>query len=82
MVEYAYKNGKNTSTGYTFFGLNCGFHPRVSYKEDVDPRFKWKTTDQLATELYTLISMCRENLKAGQLETASWTILGRGEYSA
>ena len=66
MAELAYNNTKNTSTGYTPFELNCGFHPRVSYKEDVDPRSRSKTTDQLATGLQTLISMCRKNLQHAQ----------------
>ena len=66
MAEFAYNNAKNTSTGYTPFELNCGFHPRVSYKEDVDPRSRSKTADQLATELQTLMSVCRENLQHAQ----------------
>ena len=53
MTEFAYNNAKNASTGYTPFKLNCGFHPRVTYKEDVDPRSKSKTADKLATELHT-----------------------------
>ena len=63
MAEFAYNNAKNASTGYTPFELNCGFHPRVSYKEDVDPRSKSKTADQLTTELHNPISVCRENLQ-------------------
>ena len=66
MAEFAYNNAKNISTGYTSFELNCGFHPRVSYKEDVDPRSRSKTADQLATELQTLMSVCRENLQHAQ----------------
>ena len=66
MVEFAYNNAKNASTGYTFFELNCGFHPRISYKEDVDPCSRSKTVDQLANELQILMSMCRENLQLAQ----------------
>ena len=66
MAEFAYNNAKNTSTGYTPFELNCGFHPRVSYEEDVDPRSRSKTADQLAIELQTLISVCMENLQHTQ----------------
>ena len=61
MAEFAYNNTKNTSTGYTFFELNCGFYPRVFYKEDINPRCRSKTAGQLATELQTLISVCKEN---------------------
>ena len=66
MAEFAYNNAKNTSTGYIPFELNCGFHPRVSYKEDVNPHFKSKTAEQFATELLTLMSVCRENLQYAQ----------------
>ena len=66
MAEFVYNNAKNTSTGYTSFELNCGFHPRVSYKEDIDPGSKSKTADQLATELQTFMSVCRENLQHTQ----------------
>ena len=38
MVEFTYNNAKNTSTGHTLFELNYGYHPRMSYEEDVDPR--------------------------------------------
>ena len=38
MAEFAYNNAKNASTGHTPFELNCGFHPRMLYEEDVDPR--------------------------------------------
>ena len=63
LVEFAYHNAKNASTGYILFELNCGFHPRISYKKDVDLCFKSKTADQLTTELHTLISVYRENLQ-------------------
>ena len=38
MAEFAYNNTKNASTGHMFFELNCGYHPQMSYEEDVDPR--------------------------------------------
>ena len=63
MAKFASNNAKNASTGHTPFELNCGFHPRVAYVEDVDPRSRSKTADQLATELQTLMSVCRENLQ-------------------
>ena len=66
MAKFAYNNAKNVCTGYTPFELNGDFHPRVSYQEDVNPRSKSKTTDQLGTELDTLMSMCRENLQHAQ----------------
>ena len=38
MVEFTYNNAKNASTGYMPFKLNCGYHPRMSYEEDVNLR--------------------------------------------
>ena len=38
MAEFVYNNTKNTSTGHTPSELNCGFYPRMSYKENVNPR--------------------------------------------
>ena len=40
MMEFAYNNAKNASTGHISFKFNCGYHPRVFYKEDLDPRSK------------------------------------------
>ena len=37
MAEFVYDNAKNASTGHMPFELNCGYHPRISYKEEVDP---------------------------------------------
>ena len=63
MAEFAYNNAKNTSTSYTSFKLNCGFHLRVSYKKDVNPHSKLKTIDQLATKLKTFKCLYKENLQ-------------------
>ncbi len=38
MAKFAYNNTKNASTGHTPFELNCSYHPRVSYKKDINPR--------------------------------------------
>ena len=66
MAEFAYNNAKNASSGHTPFKLNCGYHPRMSYKEDVDPRSKSKSADELSTELRELMIVCRENLHHAQ----------------
>ncbi len=63
MAEFAYNNVKNASIDHMPFELNCGFHPRVSYKEDVDPRSQSKSADELATELRELMAVCIENLQ-------------------
>ncbi len=66
MAEFAYNNAKNASIGHTLFELNCGFHPRASYEEDVDPRSKSKASDELAIELRELTTIRRENLQHAQ----------------
>ena len=58
MAEFAYNNAKNTSTGHTPFELNYGYHSRVSFEEDVDPRSKSRSADKLAGELRELIEVC------------------------
>ena len=62
MAEFAYNNAKNASTGHTPFELNCGYHPRMLYKEEVDPCSKSKSADKLSAELRELMFVCRENL--------------------
>ena len=58
MAKFAYNNAKNASTGHTFFKLNCGFHPRVFFEDDIDPCSKSCSTDELAKELRELIDIC------------------------
>ena len=66
MAEFAYNNAKNASTGHTPFEFNCGYHSRMSYKEDVGPRFQSKLADKLLAELRELIIVCQENLHHAQ----------------
>ena len=51
IAEFAYNNTKNASTGHIPFELNCGYHPRVSYEKDLNPRSKSKTVEELSSEL-------------------------------
>ena len=51
IAKFAYKNTKNTSTSHTSFKLNCDYNPRVSYKKDINPRFKSKSANELSIEL-------------------------------
>ncbi len=62
MAEFAYNNAKNANTGHIPFKLNCGFHPRAFYTEDVDLRSQSKSVDELVTEFRELIAVCRVNL--------------------
>ena len=58
MAEFAYNNAKNASAGHTLFELNYGYHPRVSFKEDVNPRSKSRSANKLVEELKKLMEVC------------------------
>ena len=62
IAEFAYNNAKNASTSHTPFELNCGYHPRVSFKEDIDSRSRSCSANELAEELKELIEVCCQNL--------------------
>ncbi len=62
MAEFAYNNAKNATTGHTPLQLNCGYHPRVSFEEDIDPYSKSHSANKLAEELKELIEVCCQNL--------------------
>ena len=66
MAEFADNNARNASTGHTPFELNCGYHPRTLYEEDVEPRSQSKSADELSAELRELMIVCRENLHHAQ----------------
>ena len=62
MAEFAYNNAKNTSTGHIPFELNCGYHLKVSFEEDVDSRLRSCFVNKLAEKLKKLIEICCQNL--------------------
>ncbi len=62
MAEFTYNNAKNASTDHTLFQLNCGYHPRVSFEEDVDPRSRSHSANELTKELRELMEVCCQNL--------------------
>ena len=62
MAEFAYNNTKNASTNHTLFELNCSFHPRVSFKDNVDPCFRSCSADKLTKELKELMDIYQQNL--------------------
>ena len=66
IAEFAYNNAKNASTGYTSFELNCGYHPYVSYEQDLDLHSKLRTVEELSFELQKLITVCQQNLHHAQ----------------
>ena len=66
MAELAYNNARNASTGHIPFELNCGYHPRMSYEEDVDPCSQSKSADELSAELRELMIVYQKNLHHAQ----------------
>ena len=66
MAEFTYNDTQNVNPGDTPFELNCGFHPRVFCKEDVDSRSRSKAVDELATKPRKLTTVCRQDLQHGQ----------------
>ena len=63
MAKFAYNNAKNLSIGHIPFELNCGYHPLVCFKKDIDPHSWSKSIDKLLAELQDLMIVCRENLQ-------------------
>ena len=59
MAKFAYNNVKNVSTGFSPFKLNCSYHLRILYEEEVDSRFKSKLADELSAELGELMIVCQ-----------------------
>ena len=51
IAEFAYNNAKNTSTSYTLFELNCGYHSYISYKKDLNLCSKLKSAEKLSSKL-------------------------------
>ena len=66
MAEFAYNNAKNASTGHTPFERNCGFYPRVSFKEDVAPCFRSCSANELVKELRKRMDIYQQNLLHAQ----------------
>ncbi len=66
MAEFAYNNAKNASTGHIPFELNCGYHARVSFEDDVDLRSRSRSANELAEELRELMEVCSQNLLYAQ----------------
>ncbi len=62
MARFTYNNVKNTSTSYIPFKLNCGYHPRISFKEDVNPYLRSRSANKLVEELRKLMEICCQNL--------------------
>ena len=66
MTKFAYNNTKNASIDHMLFELNCGYHPQMSYKEDINPCSQSKLADELSAELRELMIVYRKNLYHAQ----------------
>ena len=66
MGEFAYNNAKNASTSYSMFKLNCNYHLKISFKEDVHLHSKSCSANDLARELKKLIKVCCQNFLYAQ----------------
>ena len=62
LAEFAYNNAKNASTGHTSFELNYDYHPRVFFKQDIDPCKRSRSANELAEELRELMEVCCSTL--------------------
>ncbi len=62
MAEFTYNYAKYTNTSYIPFELNSDYHPRVSFKDDVDPRLRSCSANKLTKELRELIEVYCQNL--------------------
>ena len=60
ITKFAYNNAKNASTGHTPFELNCGYHFRMLYKDNVNLCFKSKLADKVSAKLReSMIVYCK-----------------------
>ena len=66
MAKSAYNNAKNVSTDHTLFKLNCGYHPGIFFKKDINPHFQSKTAKKLSTKLQEFMIVYLVNLHHAQ----------------
>ena len=57
MAEFTHNNTKNTSINHTQLELNCSYHPKVLFKEDIDSYLRSCFTNKLAEEVRELIKI-------------------------
>ena len=51
MAAFVYNISKNACTDYTLFELNCGYHPRIFFKDKYDAHSKSFSANRLITKL-------------------------------
>ena len=58
IIEFAYNNSRNASTGYISFKLNCGYYPQIFFKDKCNTYSKSFSSNKLATKLKKLMNIC------------------------
>ena len=71
-AEFAYNNTRHSSTKLTPFEANIGYHPRMSYEDNQDPRSKSKTAEEQAKNLRDLLAELKNNLQLAQDNQAKY----------
>ena len=66
MAEFAYNNSRKPSTMMRVFEALLGYHPRMSYKDNCDPRSKPRTIDENSVILRDLMKPLKVNLTESQ----------------
>lgn len=66
MADFAYNNSWQASTMMSPFEALLGYHPRMSYQDNCDPRSKSRTADENAAALRDLIKELKVNLAESQ----------------
>lgn len=59
IAKFVYNNNKNVSIGHILFKLNCDYHFQMSYKDNINFCFKFKSVDKLLIELREFMIVCR-----------------------
>lgn len=62
MTKFVYNNIENIGTNHTFFKLNCGYHPYISFKDEMNPYSKFCSADKLAKKVRNRIFIYQQNL--------------------
>ena len=53
-----YNNTKNTRIGHNPIKFNCGYHPKILFKDDVNSRLRSCFAIKLAKKMKKLIKIC------------------------
>ncbi len=62
IVEFAYNNTKNASTGHIPFDLNCGYHSWISYKKKCWSWLSVKISEQASNQAQRADDCLQEEL--------------------